>query len=249
MADLLAPNSAPLRRRTLRDGTLLLANQAANLVNVPATRNVAHDLRAFVASLRADANQPRILQAPGLNDQNAREQVANIQHHAQLIAVISEAISQIEGVNSSEPAADFVALFGQFDEYLLNTHAELQDLQQRSLTVKFACQDEITRLLEAKKEEALNRIVAFCFENGLLASYTSARAQADFKQFMELVYQHLEDERLSHDEKVQQLIAREVNAMRLTMQIDGQNYVIDRLQSLIALFFLHPPFATPSHNS
>ncbi|KAG8700473.1 hypothetical protein FRC09_005931 [Ceratobasidium sp. 395] len=228
MADVLPPNSAPLRRRTLRDGTLLLANQAANLVNVPATRNAAHDLRAFVASLR-----PRILQAPGLNDQNAREQVVNIQHHAQLITAISEAMSQIEGVNSSEPAADFVALLGQFNEYLLNTHAELQYLQQRSLAVKFACQDDITRLLEAKREETLNRIVAFCFENGLIANYTSVQTQADLKQFMELVYRRLEDERLSHDEQVQQLIAREFNAIRLTMQIDGQNYVIERLQKLV----------------
>ncbi|KAG8792893.1 hypothetical protein FRC12_004549 [Ceratobasidium sp. 428] len=210
-----------------RDGTLLLANQAANLVNVPATRNTAHGVRAFVTSLRvsfvavlqlrryqADANQPRILQAPGENDQNAREQVANIQHHAQLIAAIPEVTRQLERVESNGSATDFLALLDQFNEpYLLSADTELQDLRQQALIVRFACQTEITRLLEVKKEETLNRVVAFCVENGLLANYASAQTRADLGRFMELVNRRFENERLSNDERLRQLVALHVNAM------------------------------------
>ncbi|KAG8792310.1 hypothetical protein FRC12_006496 [Ceratobasidium sp. 428] len=51
----------PLRRRTFRDGTVLLANQAANLVNVTAARNVACERRALALALKT----------PGINDKSA----------------------------------------------------------------------------------------------------------------------------------------------------------------------------------
>ncbi|KAG8792309.1 hypothetical protein FRC12_006495 [Ceratobasidium sp. 428] len=210
MADVLPPSPAPLRRRTFRDGTLLFANQAANLVNVPATRNAAHDVRAFVASLK-----PRILQAPGENDQNAREQVVNIQHHAQLIAAISEVTRQLEGVESNGSATDFLALLEQFDEYLSSADTDLQDLRQQALIVKFVCQTEFTRLLEAKKEETLNRVVTFGVENGLLANYAIAKTQADLVRFMELVNSRFEDERPNNDERLQLLVARQLGVVIL----------------------------------
>ncbi|KAG8710466.1 hypothetical protein FRC09_000124 [Ceratobasidium sp. 395] len=199
MSAVLAPVPAPLhrRRRMLHDGALLLADRAVNLVNVLAATNAADDIRAFVASLKvsfvilpplwmvqADANQPRILQAPGENDQNAREQLISVQQHAQPIMAISQAINQLEDVDSNGATTDFLALLNQLSKYLSDTGAELQDLQQQSLTVKFARQTEITRLLDAKKEETLNRIMIFCFENGLLANYSSAQTQVDLNRFM-----------------------------------------------------------------
>ncbi|KAG8713797.1 hypothetical protein FRC09_018316 [Ceratobasidium sp. 395] len=215
MAAVLAPAPAPLhrRRRTLHEGALLLANQAASLVNVPAAGNAAHDIRTFVTSLK-----PRILQAPRENDQNAREQVIEIQQCAQLLATFSEAISRLEDVDSNSPTVDLLTLLGQFNEYecfsasschtqadsspryLSDVDVELKNLLQQSLTVKFARQTEITRLLDAKKEETLNRIVMFCFENGLLANYASAQTQADLSRLIEMVHQRLEHEMLSRDE-------------------------------------------------
>ncbi|KAG8792314.1 hypothetical protein FRC12_006500 [Ceratobasidium sp. 428] len=225
MADVLPPNPAPLRRRTFRDGTLLLANQAANLVNVPATRNAAHEVRAFVASLRA----------PGENDHSAQEQVANIQHHAQLIAAISEVTRQLEGVESNGSATDFLALIDQFNEYLSSADTELQDLRQQALIVRFACQTEITRVLEAKKEETLHRIIAFCFENGLLANYATVKAQVDVGRFMELVNSRFENERLGGDERLRQLVALQVNAMLRAQDIQG--YCPIRLAYSTIFFF------------
>ncbi|KAG9124037.1 hypothetical protein FRC07_013116 [Ceratobasidium sp. 392] len=112
MAAVLPPNPDPLRRRAVRDGTLLLTNQAANLVNVPATRNAAHDLRAFIATLK-----PRVLQAPGLNDENAQEQAVSIDGYEQHVEAISAAMYQLE-VNHNGTAADFMVLLKEFDEYL-----------------------------------------------------------------------------------------------------------------------------------
>ncbi|KAG8741531.1 hypothetical protein FRC12_015633 [Ceratobasidium sp. 428] len=219
MAAVLAPVPAPLhrRRRTLHDGALLLANQAVNLVNVPAATNAADDIRAFVASLK-----PRMLQAPGENDQNAREQLINVQRQTQPIIAISQAISQLEGVDTNGTATDFLGLLDQLNKYLSDTGAELQDLQQQSLTVKFARQAEITRLIDARKEETLNRIMIFCFENGLLANYASARTQTDFNQFMGMVNRRFEDEMLGRDE-VNRLVEGKVNAILRAKQIDGRN--------------------------
>ncbi|KAG8717961.1 hypothetical protein FRC09_013357 [Ceratobasidium sp. 395] len=209
MATVLAPVLAPLRRRrrTLHGGALLLANQAANLVNVPAAGNAAHDIRAFVASLK-----PRILQAPGENDQNAREQVIEIQQCAQLLATFSKAISRLDDVDYESPTVDLLTLLDRFNEYLSDADAELKDLLQQSLTVKFARQAEITRLLEDKKEETLNCIMIFCFENGLLANYASAHTQADLNRFIGTVNRRLDNEMLSRDE-VNRLMEGKVNAM------------------------------------
>ncbi|KAG8704450.1 hypothetical protein FRC09_003527 [Ceratobasidium sp. 395] len=229
MADVLAPAPAPLhrRRRTLHDGALLLANQAVNLVNVPAATNAADDIRAFVAALKA----------PGENDQNTREQFINVQQHAQPIMAISQAISQLEGVDSNGTATDFLALLDQLSKYLSDTGAELQALQQQSLTVKFARQTEITRLLDAKKEETLNRIIVFCLENGLLANYASARTQTDLNRFIGIV-RRLEGEMLSKVE-VDRLVEGKVNAMLRAKQSNGRNPVW-----LVVfggtLFFLNP---------
>ncbi|KAG9122915.1 hypothetical protein FRC07_000506 [Ceratobasidium sp. 392] len=197
MAAVLPPNPVPLRRRAVRDGTLLLANQAANLVNVPATGNAAHDFRAFIATLKA----------PRVNDENAQEQVVDIEGYEQRVEAISAAMDQLE-VNHNGTAADFVTLLEEFDEYLASTGEELQNLQRQSLAVKFASQNEIARFLDAKKEETLNRIIVFCFENGLLANYTTAQTRADLKQFMKLVNRRFEDERLSRAE-IKRLVARE----------------------------------------
>ncbi|KAG9122914.1 hypothetical protein FRC07_000505 [Ceratobasidium sp. 392] len=164
MAAVLAPNPILLRRRTFRDGTLLLANQAANLINVPAARNIARELRALAASLKCqvDANQPRILQAPGVNDEHAQEQAIDIQHYADFIETIAEGMSRLEGIQYNETIAKFWILLQQFDDYLSSAVKELQVLQYQSVTVKFACQIEITRRLDAKKEETLNRVILFC---------------------------------------------------------------------------------------
>ncbi|KAG8744861.1 hypothetical protein FRC12_014719 [Ceratobasidium sp. 428] len=219
MTAVLAPVPAlRRRRRTLHDGALLLANQAVNLVNVPAATNAADDIRAFVASLK-----PRMLQAPGENDQNAREQFMNVQQQAQPIIAISQAINQLEGVDSNGTAADFLALLDQLSKYLSDTGVELQHLQQQSLTVKFARQTEITRLLDAKKEETLNRIMIFCFENGLLANYASTQIQTDLNRFIGAV-RRLEDEMLSEND-VDRLVEGKVNAILRAKQIDGRSPV------------------------
>ncbi|KAG8792895.1 hypothetical protein FRC12_004551 [Ceratobasidium sp. 428] len=111
MAAVLAPSLAPLPRRAFRDGALLLANRAANLINVPAARNVARELRML-----AKAMKPRILQAPAVNDDNAREQTSDLEQYAEFIEDIAERISKLELLNLSGTSAEFWGLLQEFDE-------------------------------------------------------------------------------------------------------------------------------------
>ncbi|KAG8718340.1 hypothetical protein FRC09_012818 [Ceratobasidium sp. 395] len=168
MAAVLAPNLIPLRRRAFRDGSLLLANRATNLVNLPAARNVARELRTLARSLRV----------PGVNNENAREQTINVEQYAEFVETIAEQISQLEGVSLNGTTGKFWELLQEFDGYLSNTINELQSLQAESIMVKFTCQNEITRRLDAKREETMWRVLAFCFKLSLLANYTIIQTQA-----------------------------------------------------------------------
>ncbi|KAG8687365.1 hypothetical protein FRC08_012000, partial [Ceratobasidium sp. 394] len=87
MAAVLVPTHNPLRRRAFRDGAILLANEAADLVDIPAATNVARALRESAASLR-----PRVLQVPAANDQNAQEQLVLIERYAELIEATANSI-------------------------------------------------------------------------------------------------------------------------------------------------------------
>ncbi|KAG8792312.1 hypothetical protein FRC12_006498 [Ceratobasidium sp. 428] len=111
MAAVLVPPAVPLPRRALRDGTILLASRAANLINIPAARNVARELRAL-----AKAMKPHILQAPAVNDENAREQTSNLEQYAHFIEEIAERISKLEGVDLSRTGPEFGVLLQEFDE-------------------------------------------------------------------------------------------------------------------------------------
>ncbi|KAG8719287.1 hypothetical protein FRC09_011374 [Ceratobasidium sp. 395] len=173
MAAVLAPSPVPLPRRAFRDGTLLLANRAANLINVPAARNIARELRTL-----AKAMKPHILQAPAVNEENAQQQTNNIQQYAEYVETIAERISQLDGVDLSGTAGELWELLQEFDEYISNAIEELQGLQAESIAVKFACQNEITRRLDAKREETMWRVLAFDSKLSLLANYTIIQTQA-----------------------------------------------------------------------
>ncbi|KAG9099891.1 hypothetical protein FRC06_004731 [Ceratobasidium sp. 370] len=156
MAAVLAPNPNPLRRRAFRDGAMLLANEAVDLVNVPAATNVARALREWSASLR-----PRVLQVPATNNQNAQEQAAVIERYARLIEDTADSISRL-GTTTEGNSAVFLLLFQQFHEYLVAAHTEIEDLQNQPPTVRFLSQSEVTRRLEKLHEEIHNRVILFC---------------------------------------------------------------------------------------
>ncbi|KAG9095610.1 hypothetical protein FRC06_009630, partial [Ceratobasidium sp. 370] len=200
MATALAPNPVSLRRRAAGNGTLLLANQATALVNVPAVGNAARVLREVAKSLK-----PHILQAPKANDQDAQEQVALIEQYGDLLEGISGRMSQLE---ETEFSAESLALFREFDEYLANASYELQTLQKESLVVKFTSQTEIKHSLDAKREEILGHILMFSFKNGLLANYAIARSEADFERVVESVGRRFEGEKLGSEE-IKRLVACE----------------------------------------
>ncbi|KAG8792894.1 hypothetical protein FRC12_004550 [Ceratobasidium sp. 428] len=168
MAAILAPSPVPLPRRAFRDGALLLANRAANLINVPATRNIARELRTLAKAMKA----------PAVNEENAQQQTNNIQQYAEYVETIAERISQLEGVDLSGTAGELWELLQEFDEYISNAIKELQSLQAESIMVKFTCQNEITRRLDAQREETMWRVLAFCFKLSLLANYTIIQTQA-----------------------------------------------------------------------
>ncbi|KAG8792313.1 hypothetical protein FRC12_006499 [Ceratobasidium sp. 428] len=212
-----------LRRRTFREGTFLLANRAVDLVNLPAARNVAHGLRALAVALKA----------PGVNDENAREQTNNLELYAEWIETIASRMSQ-HGVDLDGTVAEFWGLVREFDEYLSNAVQELQELQQLSTTVKLACQNEITRCLDAKKEDTLNRVITFCFKICLLACCIATQTQVDVKQLIELMDVRLRAERLNCDERIKRL-EREVSAVLRAQQIDARSYIWLR-NSMIAFF-------------
>ncbi|KAG8792307.1 hypothetical protein FRC12_006493 [Ceratobasidium sp. 428] len=228
MAAVLAPNPTTLRRRTFRDGTLLLANRAADLINIPAARNVARELRAVAVALKA----------PGVNDENAQEQTNNLELYAEWIETIAERMSQ-HGVDLDGTADEFWSLVREFDEYLSNAVQELQELQQLSTTVELACQNEITRCLDAKKEDTLNHVIRFCFKICLLACCIATQTQADVKQLMELMDVRLRAERLSSEERVKRL-EREVSAVLRAQLIDGQSYI--RVRNMMVSFFFSTPW-------
>ncbi|KAG8705276.1 hypothetical protein FRC08_001743 [Ceratobasidium sp. 394] len=199
MATALAPNPISLRRRTVGNGTLLLANEAAALVNVPAVGNAARVLRELAKSLKA----------PKTNDEDAQEQNALVERYGSLLESIADRMSQLEGVHLS---AESLALFQEFSEYLVNASSELQTLQDESLVVKFTSQTEIKHRLDAKREEIFGRILMFSFENGLLVNHAVARSQADFERFVESVNRRFEDEKLGSKE-IKRLVACEVRAL------------------------------------
>ncbi|KAG8718341.1 hypothetical protein FRC09_012819 [Ceratobasidium sp. 395] len=105
MAAVLAPNPTTLRWRTFRDGTLLLANRTVDLINLPAARNVARELRALAVALKA----------PEVNDESAQEQTNNLEVYAEWIETIAERMSQ-HGVDLDGTAAEFWGLVREFDE-------------------------------------------------------------------------------------------------------------------------------------
>ncbi|KAG8715660.1 hypothetical protein FRC08_010295 [Ceratobasidium sp. 394] len=174
MATALAPNPVSLRRRVVGNGTLLLANEAAALVNVPAVGNATRVLRELAKSLKA----------PKANDEDAQEQTAFVERYGSLLESIVDRMSRLEGIHLS---AKSLALFQELSEYLVNASSELQSLQDESLVVKFTSQTEIKHQLDAKREEIFGRILMFSFENGLLVNHTVARSQADFERFVESV--------------------------------------------------------------
>ncbi|KAG8718338.1 hypothetical protein FRC09_012816 [Ceratobasidium sp. 395] len=151
MAAVLAPSPGPLSRRAFRDGALLLANRAANLINIPAARNVARELRTLAKAMKA----------PAVNDESAREQTSDLEQYAEFIEDIAERISKLELLNLRGTSAELWALLQEFDGYLSNTVKELQTLQAELITVKFACQNEVARRLDSKKEEMMRHVAIF----------------------------------------------------------------------------------------
>ncbi|KAG9074415.1 hypothetical protein FS749_014023 [Ceratobasidium sp. UAMH 11750] len=176
MAAVLAPDPNPLRRRAFRDGAILLANEAADLVDIPAATNVARALREWAASLR-----PRVLQVPAANDQNAREQAALIERYAGLIETTAHSISRL-GASTGGNSAAFLLLFQEFDEYFVAAYTEIQELQSQTSTTKFLSQSEVTRRLEKLHEDIHNRVILFCLEHGLLNSYATIQSQDNLDQ-------------------------------------------------------------------
>ncbi|KAG9085283.1 hypothetical protein FS749_004565 [Ceratobasidium sp. UAMH 11750] len=225
MATALAPNPVSLRRRTVGNGTLLLANEAAALVNVPAVGNATRVLRELAKSLKA----------PKANDEDAQEQNALVERYGSLLESIADRMSQPEGVHFG---AESLALFQEFSEYLVNASSELQTLQDESLVVKFTSQTEIKHRLDAKREEIFGRILMFSFENGLLVNHAVARSQADFERFVESVNRRFEDEKLGSEE-IKRLVAYEVSAALQARQTDGQSCVLCIALDGHVFFFYH----------
>ncbi|KAG9079243.1 hypothetical protein FS749_008682 [Ceratobasidium sp. UAMH 11750] len=171
MAAVLVPTHNPLRRRAFRDGAILVANEAADLVNVPAATNVARALREWAASLRV----------PAANDQNAQEQAALIERYAGLIEATANSISRL-GASTGGNSAAFLLLFQEFDEYLVTAYTEIQELQSQTSTTKFLSQSEVTRRLEKLHEDIHSRVILFCLEHGLLNSYATIQSQDNLDQ-------------------------------------------------------------------
>ncbi|KAG8719288.1 hypothetical protein FRC09_011375 [Ceratobasidium sp. 395] len=109
------PLITPMTTKAARCITRLLANRAANLINIPATRNVARELRTV-----AKAMKPHILQAPRVNDEHAQEQTNDLEQYAELIEDIAERISKLEVLNLRGTSVEFWALLQEFDEYVLH---------------------------------------------------------------------------------------------------------------------------------
>ncbi|QRV92060.1 hypothetical protein RhiJN_20078 [Ceratobasidium sp. AG-Ba] len=206
-------------RRIVWDGSRLIVNEAAGLVNFQATENLSRALREWANSLK-----PRILQAPAANDKAAQEQASVIEEYAQIANDISEKLGNLNTESSIGVPEDFYLLLGEFNEYLSDAGDELRALQRQPVVVKYACQDEVKDQLERKKQETLNRIIMFCYKNGLIANSAIVQTQTQLQQFIDLVGQHMElsnrdvaqvkDQRLDYNgEAVKLLVAREVNAV------------------------------------
>ncbi|KAG9123959.1 hypothetical protein FRC07_013371 [Ceratobasidium sp. 392] len=167
-----APN--PLRRHALRAGTALFATEALDLVNVPGVNPLVHQAHEWIASLKTDMNQPRILQAPENNDQDARELTSRIELYSQLLETAADIINELDTGDQNDSTAANLLQVQEFHEYLSNTRAELQVLQAQCSIVKFACQTEIKSRLDRKHEEILSQAILFCLKNSLLANHTAA---------------------------------------------------------------------------
>ncbi|KAG9090821.1 hypothetical protein FS749_000262 [Ceratobasidium sp. UAMH 11750] len=210
MAAVLAPNPNPLRRRAFRDGAILLANEAVDLVNVPAATNVTRALREWAASLRV----------PAANDQNAQKQLVLIERYAELIEATANSISRL-GVSTGGNSAAFLLLFQQFNEYLVTAYTEIQDLQNQTPATKFLSQSEVTRRLERLHEDIHNRVNLFFLEHGLLNSYATMQSQENFDRLMQKV----------------QILEHELSVLFLAKQHSGRCNSIYTAPGAIAFFF------------
>ncbi|KAG9121749.1 hypothetical protein FRC07_002162 [Ceratobasidium sp. 392] len=183
MAVVVPPPSSSLRKRALPAVAALLANEALDLVNVPgANNNLSQQVQAWITSLKADANQPRILQAPANNDQDAQEQVSRIEQYIQLVEAAANVISDLKVVHQDETTATFLLQLQEFHD----TRTELQDLQDQRSMVKFARQVEIRSRLDEKQNEIWDQAILFCLGNGLLANHATAQLHANLCRCLEM---------------------------------------------------------------
>ncbi|KAG8719290.1 hypothetical protein FRC09_011377 [Ceratobasidium sp. 395] len=186
MTIIAAPPPAPLRRRVLPAGAALLATEALDLVNLPAAGSLAQHAHEWIKSLKVsytllflrlkrqtDTNQPRILQAPANNDQDARDLTCHIDRYIRLAETAVNFVSDPDTAYQDESTARFLLQLQVFHDGL---RAELDGLQDERLMVKLACQTDIKSRLDEKREEILNQAILFCLEIGLFANCTAAQS-------------------------------------------------------------------------
>ncbi|KAG9121750.1 hypothetical protein FRC07_002163 [Ceratobasidium sp. 392] len=202
MAAIVPPTPNSLRRRALRAGTALLAAEALDIVNVPGANTLAHHAHEWIASLKTDTNQSRILQAPENNDQDVRKLTSRIELYSQLLETAATMIDELDAGDQGESVAANLLQLQEFHEYLSNTHAELQNLQGQRSVVKFTCQAEIRNRLDRKHEEILSQAILFCLKNSLLANHAAARSHGSL---VGLVSRLFEEMQRNSDERFRRL--------------------------------------------
>ncbi|KAG8792897.1 hypothetical protein FRC12_004553 [Ceratobasidium sp. 428] len=219
MATDIAPVPVQLRRRVFPAGAALLAAEALDLVNLPAANNLAQHVHEWVKSLKVsyilpfsrlnrqtDTNQPRILQAPANNDQDARDLTSYIDRYVWLAETAANFISDLDAAYQNESTAKFLLQLQGFHEYLGGLRTELESLQDERLMVKLACQTDIKSRLDEKREELLDQTILFCLEIGLFANCTAAQSR---------------QRQRSSDERLRQLECQ-VSALCLARRTDEQ---------------------------
>ncbi|KAG8718335.1 hypothetical protein FRC09_012813 [Ceratobasidium sp. 395] len=146
MAAVITPTPAPLRRRALPAGAALLATEALELVNLPATGILARQAQGWLRSLKAPAH----------NDHDARGLVSRVEQYISLVEAAANVINGLDTAHQNEGATTFLYQLQEFYDYLTNARAELHELQNQQSLVKFACQTEIKSRLDEKQAELMN---------------------------------------------------------------------------------------------
>ncbi|QRV91246.1 hypothetical protein RhiJN_19264 [Ceratobasidium sp. AG-Ba] len=226
--DTLQPVGVPLRRRILRNGVKLLANEAMDAMNVPLVTDLNHILGNWVRTLR-----PLVLQVPSTNEESASEQAGRIK---EFIEFAERFINETNNLNQegNHSVDEISLLVAKLVEYLSHLEHEVDALRKHTRLMKFASQSDIYHLLEAKKEEMMNHIVLFCFKNNLLANSVIARSYNDMQEFMQLVTHKLESYQfveLANQHLQQDLEQTHRHITLIEARLDAQTRVIFVLSS------------------